>query len=140
MNDIEAIKKTSLAITFELSDADIVTEDEFKSSAIDYLKSRNDVAWVSRMNVGARGKVKFGFPGLSDIIGQKTSGIFFAIEAKKIIMQKKSVKRTEATSKQIEFIHSVIQGGGLAGIAVTLSCIDKILDGENKYEMLKLSC
>ena len=112
-----------------------VSEAEFQRSALKYLWHHPKVAWVARMNTGAKGRIKFGFPGLSDIIGQTRDGKFIAIELKRLIIQKKGYKVTQATTEQVDFIEKININGGYAGIAVDIDDINHILDAN--YELTK---
>ena len=119
---------------------DSLPEDEFKRVALKYLDCHKDVAWCKRMNTGTKGRVKFGFVGLSDIIGQMKDGRFIAIELKREIKLKKSIKRTKATEDQIKFIRSVLLANGVAGIAVSISDIDDILSSKNSGDYFFINC
>lgn len=88
------------------------SEQQIQRKVIEYLRWHRNVAWVERMNVGARkirdGFIRFGFRGCSDIIGQMKDGRFLAVEVKKpggII-----------SKDQEEFIATVKQYGGVACI------------------------
>ncbi len=105
-------------------------EDEFKPLALEYLNRSPLVSWAERMNTGAKGYIKFGFPGLSDIIGMMKDGRFLAVELKRIISQKKKDRITKATDDQVKFIAKVRSSGGIAGIAVDTSALKANFDAQ----------
>ena len=73
------------------------------------------IAWLARMNTGTTkiGErfIRFGFPGLSDIIGQTLDGRFVAIEVKR--------DGEKPTEEQQAFLQMVAQHNGIAGCAHT---------------------
>ena len=106
---------------FELKPSE-PTEAEIQRSILDYLRVDYRVAWAARFNVGAmeleyRDKkgnfskhfVKFGFPGLSDIIGQMKTGHFLAIECKS--------RKGRLTDDQRRFLDMVISNNGIGIVA-----------------------
>lgn len=97
---------------------------------LEYLNYDRRVAWAHRMNTGgakfARGDgtaqfVKFGFAGLSDIIGQLRDGRFLAIECKS--------RTGRAKEEQKAFLLFVQKHQGVAGIARTIEDAHAILAG-----------
>ena len=100
-----------------------LTEAEIQSACLGYLKAHPKVAWAERMNVGnfrLKGSswVRFGFKGLSDIIGQLKNGIFLAVEVKR--------PGEAPTEDQQKFLDMVENNGGLSIIA---QCVDDVRDG-----------
>ena len=109
------------------------------------------MAWAERMNVGAtrvddatrkRGfrYVAFGFPGLSDIIGQTIAGRFVAVECKKpggwpkpetfARWQREGVgqdKRKRRLLAQLSFLQTVESNGGIAFVCCDVCELDKHL-------------
>lgn len=101
------------------------TEQQIVNSILDSIASRADIVWYARMNTGAAYGaqfVRFGFPGLSDIIGQLRDGRFFAIEAKR--------PGQPATQDQQAFLHWVRSNSGIAGIATSSEAAHAILNGD----------
>jgi hypothetical protein len=90
-------------------------EVEVQADALAILEAHPAVAWAKRMNTGAGkllypdGKnsrfIRFGFPGLSDIIGQLRAGRFLACECKR--------KGEKPTDDQNAFLDTVNAAGGL---------------------------
>lgn len=102
-------------------------EQEIVNTILDGLAVRSDVVWCARMNTGAAAGaqfVRFGFPGLSDIIGQKTDGRFFAIEVKR--------PSNKPTQPQTLFLQWVGTNNGFSGVATSLEEAYAILDDKNK--------
>ena len=83
-------------------------ETALVAECVKILRARGCLAW--RQNVGARKCgdrfVRFGFPGLSDIIGLTPKGRFIAIECK--------VGNNPVSEEQREFLTSVTGRNGLA--------------------------
>jgi hypothetical protein len=77
------------------------------------------VAWAHRMNTGAYAVgdryVRFGFPGLADIIGQTVSGAFLAIEVKRA--------GKVPTDDQRAFLELVARSGGVSFVA---RCVEDV--------------
>jgi hypothetical protein len=100
-------------------------EREVQDAVIALCKMHKSVAWIYRMNTGATkiGErfIRFGFPGLSDVIGQSITGRFIAIEVKR-----EGEKPTEA---QQSFLNMVAINGGIAGCAHSAQEAWDILDG-----------
>lgn len=110
------------------------------------------VAWCCRLNTGAaryqdgKGRerfVRFGFPGMSDVVGQMAplswsqeegrgspldclGGAFLAVEVKRC--------RTKLTDDQRAFLLRVREAGGVAGVARSADDVDAILRGEGRIE------
>ena len=77
-----------------------------------YLKATGVFAWRCNTGLlmGAGGRpVRFGVPGMSDILGVTIDGRFLAIECK--------MPGRDATKKQMEFLEAVVDRGGVAMIA-----------------------
>jgi hypothetical protein len=93
------------------------SEHQIQVAVLAVLKKHPNVAWAERMNVGQfsaehNGKkrwLRFGFPGLSDCIGQLTDGRFLAIEIKS--------HKGALTEAQTAFLNTVNRAGGRAGVA-----------------------
>lgn len=98
------------------------THGQCLASVLAYLDHCPAVAWAHKMNTGAhvesgtdeRGSkvrrfIRYGFPGLSDIIGQLRDGRFLAIEIK--------VKRDKLSPEQAAFLDQVNAAGGIAFVA-----------------------
>jgi len=80
-----------------------LTENQIQRSILDYLTKSPYVVKVWRNNTGGiyrRGRyIKFGEPGIPDILGFTTLGTFFAIEVKK--------PKKKPTKEQADFIELV---------------------------------
>lgn len=92
-------------------------ERDVLSAILGYMPLCKRVAWAARMNTGgmqnAAGQyVAFGFPGLSDIIGQLTDGRFLAIECKR--------PGKTATAEQWQFLCNVNRNNGVGFVAVSV--------------------
>ena len=104
-------------------------ETTLVKAAVEFLRYKGFVCW--RQNVGAvivkdedTGKkrfIRFGVPGISDIIGWSPNGLFLAAEAK--------VGRNKTTPDQELFLASVRDAGG---IAVVFWNLDDLEDGIGK--------
>ena len=88
-------------------------ERDVQEAVLTLCKMHPKIAWLSRMNTGATkiGErfIRFGFPGLSDIIGQTRGGRFVAIEVKR--------EGEHPTEEQQGFLDMVSQHYGIAGCA-----------------------
>lgn len=84
-----------------------MTETEAQKEVMDFLESVGIFAW--RNNNGSRGRVKFGLPGASDILGILPDGRFLAIEMKG--------PKTKVQHNQKEFIFNINNNNGVAFIA-----------------------
>lgn len=99
-------------------------ESEILRSILQYLKLRGVFAW--RVNTGAMkipgapGKrerfIRFGFPGVSDIIGILDDGRLLAVEVKSATGQ--------ATADQLIFLAEVAKRGGVAFVARSIEDVD----------------
>lgn len=107
-----------------------VPESSILPAVLTYLQYHRDVAWAMRMNTGAakfkkkdgtEQFVRFGFDGLSDIIGQMRDGRFLAIETKR--------RLGKANEDQKLFLTTVQRYGGIAGIARSIDDAQAILRG-----------
>lgn len=96
-----------------------------------FLNYHPKVAWVQRLNTGA-GKllradgthsqfIRFGFPGLSDLLGQMRDGRLLVMETKARI--------GTLTAEQIAFLENVQRHGGVAGVARTIEDAAAIIAG-----------
>lgn len=85
-------------------------ERDILAACLQLLAVHPKVAWAERMNTGAMKLddryVKFGFPGLSDIIGQLTTGQMLAVECKRA--------GRRPTADQNRFLFVVNNSGGFA--------------------------
>jgi hypothetical protein len=95
-----------------------------------YLRLKGHFCW--RQNVGAarqehttsRGMkkfyyIKFGYPGISDILGIAKDGRMIAVECK--------VKPRKPTDLQVEFLNEVSKRGGYAILAYSIDDVTKHL-------------
>jgi hypothetical protein len=82
------------------------------------------VAWAARMNTGSYKDgerfIRYGFPGLSDIIGQTKDGRFLAVECK-------APGGGNATEQQAAFLRTVAGNGG---VAILARCVGDVFTGE----------
>lgn len=92
-----------------------IPESAILASVLQVLRWHPKCAWARRMNTGAYKPdgarfVRFGFPGLSDVIGQiKPTGAFLAIEIKR--------SGQNPTEDQQRFLDLVRASGGCSGVA-----------------------
>lgn len=90
-------------------------ESDVQDSALTILSLHPLIQWCLRLNTGVANMgtphsprfVRFSSPGMSDIIGQTTSGLFVAIECK--------TKGEVPTDDQWEFLCNVANGRGISG-------------------------
>jgi len=106
-----------------------LTESKIVSACLAYLNRSRTIAWAIRMNVGAAtdstGRlVRFGFPGLSDIIGQLSDGRFLAIEVK--------MPGKKPTDHQQNFLTRVEKYNGVAYTVHSVDELDKFIKSEIK--------
>jgi len=100
-------------------------ENAVLHDSLKFLQLHPAVQWARRMNAGAmrkqyrnkRGRVRehfvrFGFPGMSDILGQMRDGRILALETKR--------KGCKPTDDQQMFIDQVRKGHGVAGVVYSL--------------------
>jgi len=115
------------AIDREYGDKQHILETHLVSEVEAYLKRIPD-AFCWRQNVGAAkvtgrgGKerlMRFGFPGISDIIGSY-KGRFLAVECK--------IKKRKQSPDQIKFQQRVIASGGIYILAYTLGDVIRGLE------------
>ncbi len=106
-------------------------ERDVLRACLDYLKARNIFAW--RVNTGAmrRGKryVRFGFPGVSDIIGILPGGRFLAVECKS--------STGKLSLDQDAFLTAVQLSGGVALWVRSAAELHDKLDAARNKEMLR---
>lgn len=103
-------------------------EKDIQRDILQMLRVHPKVAWAERMNTGAHplehnGKkrfVRYGFVGLSDIIGQLKSGEFLALEVKR--------PGNTPTAAQHAFLDSVSAAGGVSGWADNLDDAIRIVE------------
>jgi hypothetical protein len=88
-------------------------ESAILAAVLTALRLHPRVAWAHRMNTGAYAVgdryIRFGFPGLADIIGQTVSGAFLAVECKRV--------GKEPTDDQRAFLGLVAKSGGVSFVA-----------------------
>lgn len=94
------------------------TESQVLTAVLGYLRRHPAVAWCERMQVGAyetdERYIRYGFVGLSDIVGQmKTTGAFLAVEVKR-------ERGGRVSPAQQEFIDLVRAHGGVAGVVTSV--------------------
>ena len=91
------------------------------------------VAWAERMNSGVaklKGfRVKFGFVGCADIIGQLRDGRLLAIECKN--------EKGELTEQQEKFLQKVTKNHGVAGVCRSVQDADDLLRLNDRREDAK---
>lgn len=97
-------------------------ESDVQSTLLTVLEMHPRVAWAYRMNTGAghlahkrkdspggwivsKTFLRFGFPGMSDILGQMKDGRFLAVEAKR--------QSGELSGDQRAFLENVRRNGGI---------------------------
>lgn len=106
-----------------------VREMDLTRAVVDYLRAMGFMAW--RQNVGqskytgrdGRDRfVKFGFAGLSDVLGVLPGGRFIAVETK--------VGSNTATADQAAFLAEVQSLGGVGILAYSLDDVDTRLKRE----------
>ncbi len=96
-------------------------ESDIQRQILEYLRYDRRVALYWRQNTGAAryekdGKerfIRFGTPGISDILGVLQDGRFFAIEVK--------MPKRKLTEIQANFINNVNRAGGVAFVA---TCVE----------------
>ena len=104
-----------------------MTEAEILSAVLRHLERHPRVAWARRMNSGAhvtegptgRRFVRYGFAGLSDVLGQLVDGRLLAVECK--------TRRGRPTPEQLGFLQTVADHGGVAVLARTVADVDAAL-------------
>jgi len=103
------------------------TEAEIQKVVLAYLERHKRVALVWRSNTGAvqieNRFVRFGKPGVPDILGCLKDGRFLAIEVKR--------GKNIATKTQAEFLEKVRRAGGVAGVVRCLQDVVKLLGEAN---------
>lgn len=94
-----------------------VREADIQRAILAALQLHPRVAWIARMNVGVMRRpnadgseraVKFGFPGLADLVGQLVDGRLLALECKRADGQ--------LTGDQRAFLSRVAGNGGVAAV------------------------
>jgi len=91
-----------------------VYERDVLKGVLQALELHPKVAWAARMNVGGMqdshgNHVRFGFRGLSDVVGMLRDGRFLAVEVKR--------PGGQPTTAQVEFLGLVSRSGGVAFVA-----------------------
>ncbi len=108
-------------------------EQDLLKVVLEFLELDERIAWAKRMNTGAavgyyedklgrkrRRFVRYGFKGLSDILGQAADGRLIAFETKR--------PGETASDDQLAFIELVNRFGGIAGVVYSLDEVLKLLD------------
>lgn len=103
-------------------------ERDIQAAILQYLAKCHKVAWAHRMNVGVfkqRNKdgserwIRFGFRGMSDIMGQLTDGRLLAIEVKK--------QGGKVSAEQAAFIQAVEAANGVGIVAYSVDDVIEAL-------------
>lgn len=89
-----------------------IPEADHLKTCLAFLQSHPKVAWAVRMNTGMwetdeGRRVRFGFIGCADIIGQLKDGRFMAFECKRV--------GNKPTDSQKSFLNKVWSNGGVSG-------------------------
>ena len=108
-----------------------ISEQTLVNQIIAYLKFMGHYAW--RTNTGAmttkEGRfVRFGFKGVSDILGVLKGGSFIAIEAK--------IKPNKPTQFQLDFLDEINKRGGIGIVAYDLDDVVNALSKLDEEEWL----
>src|SRR6188474_2970068 len=98
-------------------------EGSVKDEIMHYLKTRKIVCWVN--SVGFVGGIRFGRPGLPDILGYLPDGRFLGIEVKR-------PKGGRVTGEQLEFIVALRRAGGLGVIATGVEEVMVAVEGATR--------
>ena len=102
----------------------VPTETQLVKAILQLLQHHPKVALAWRTNTGAAkfGErfVRFGYPGVSDIIGMLKSGKLLAIEVKR--------PRQKPTEAQQRFLEAIGRHGGIAFVATSLEAVLKLLE------------
>ncbi len=111
-------------------------EQDLLNVVLAFLELDGRIAWAKRMNTGAavrhyqdklgrskRHFVRFGFKGLSDILGQTADGRLLALETKRA--------GETATPEQIAFVDTVNRFGGVGAIVYSLEAVQQRLAQAN---------
>ena len=93
-------------------------ESEVLKQCLEYLKMRNIFAWRNNSGAVKNGKLRFGMPGSSDILGILPNGQFLAIECKR-------EKGGILSDKQVEFLSRIKENGGAALVVHSLNDLEK---------------
>ena len=105
-------------------------ERDIQGEIIAYLRRDSRVAWVERFNTGAhvvidshtkrRRFIRYGFKGLSDLLGQLSDGRLFAVECKS--------RTGKPTVEQQVFLEKVRGARGVAILARSVSDVKQGLE------------
>ncbi|GHU34823.1 hypothetical protein AGMMS50256_29020 [Betaproteobacteria bacterium] len=105
-------------------------ETDIQASILQALSAHPSVAWANRMNAGAGklaypgGKasrfIRFGFPGMPDIIGQLTDGRFLGIECKR--------PSGKVSPEQAAFLEKSAKYHGVAFVARDVRTVWEVLE------------
>lgn len=105
------------------------SESQVLSAVLNYLRRHPSVAWVERMQVGAYETedryIRYGFRGLSDIIGQMRDGRILCIEVKR-------ERGGRVSDAQQAFIDRVRLHGGVAGVVRGIEEAELLLKFANR--------
>ena len=106
------------------------SESQVLTAVLGYLRRHPAVAWCERMNTGAfetdERYIKFGFVGLSDVLGQMKDGRILCVECKR----EHGGKVSEA---QQAFIDRVRKHGGVAGVVRGVEEVELLI----KYSQMR---
>ena len=103
------------------------TEAQILAAVLRFLEMHPRVAWAHRLNSGAhvvegpagRRFIRYGFLGLSDVLGQLTDGRLLAVETK--------TRKGRPTPEQVEFLQLVADNGGVAVLARGIDDVEAAL-------------
>ncbi|GHU03553.1 hypothetical protein FACS1894158_02210 [Betaproteobacteria bacterium] len=115
-------------------------ESDIQASILQALSVHPSVAWAERMNSGA-GRlmypggnasrfIRFGFPGMPDIMGQLKDGRFLGIECKR--------PSGKVSPEQQVFIEKASKHGAVAFVARSVSDVWEALDGASSLPESRL--
>jgi len=108
-------------------DIPIVKETDIQNDIMGVLVKHNTVAWAMVTNTGifktfGGAKIRMGFDGLADIVGQMVDGRALVIEVKK--------PKEKPREDQYDFLRTVALNNGLAFWADSAEYVKQILEQE----------
>lgn len=93
-------------------------ESEVLKECLEYLHLRGYFVWRNNSGTAKNGRLRFGLPGSSDILGILPNGQFLAVECKR-------ENGGILSDRQVEFLNRIKENGGVA-ICVNSVCeLDK---------------
>lgn len=95
-------------------------ESEVLKQCLEYLKLRGFYVWRNNSGAVKNGKLRFGLPGSSDILGILPNGQFLAVECKK-------ENGGKLSDKQVEFLSRIKENGGVAVCVHSVNELEKII-------------